>query len=286
MRGFTKKIVSLALVLTLVVGAATTTMAAKWGEYIGADQGWEVEVGGASGVVSKNTDKAFTVKLDAVGFGGVWSCRMFQKVKVVKGKSYNISFKAKSEKLNKYIFVKIATKDVFAKGFWVKLPKGKTVKVSETFKAAANADEINIGLGGEGYDRSAEDGDGKQRYQMFEKQYKISHTQLPKLDCNGEFTGSTNVLSVSDFSFVSAPGKTTLKKVKALGKKKVKVTWKKTANAAGYQVQVGKVKKTTSKTSLKVKAKKKGKVSVKVRAYAKGKACYGAWSKAKKVKVK
>lgn len=98
---------------------------------------------------------------------------------------------------------------------------------------------------------------------------------------------------------VKRPNKGTLKKVKALGKKKVKVTWKKLAVTGGYQLQYAqnrsftKKKKTKniSKTASSATVKKliKGKTYYfRVRAYNKagtGKK-YGKWSGIKKVKVK
>ena len=83
-----------------------------------------------------------------------------------------------------------------------------------------------------------------------------------------------------------------LKKVKALKGGKVKVTFKKVAGVAGYQVKYtvkGKKAKikTTKKTTYTIKKIKKGKnVTVQVRAYLKGKNVFGAWSKKKSVKAK
>lgn len=77
-------------------------------------------------------------------------------------------------------------------------------------------------------------------------------------------------------------------KVKNIKGKKVQIKWKKVTGATKYQVRaiVGKKKitKTTSKTKIVLKKLQKKTYKVSVRAY--GKAGYGNWSKAKKVKVK
>lgn len=288
MKGFTKKILSVVVALTMVIGLATTASAATWTGYFGNNDGsfWE----GATGSMTKNTANAFTAGMTNVGWGGVWGCQVYQPIKMTKGTQYNVSFTAKSSNVNKFIYVKMATvsgtTENLAKGFWVKLPRGKNVNVSQTFKAACNANQITFGLGGECGDREGSDQDATVRYKIFDQQFGSGkHLQLVDMDCDGDFAAATNII-VTNYSLVAAPGKVTLGKVKAAKKKKVKVSWKKTANAAGYEVMVGKVKKTTTKTSITVKAKKKGKQAVKVRAYSVGKKVYGAWSKTKKVKVK
>lgn len=87
---------------------------------------------------------------------------------------------------------------------------------------------------------------------------------------------------------VKKPAKVTIKKVKNLNGKKVKVTWKKVAGATRYQVRIvtGKkaIKKTTSKLNYTFKKLKKNKTyKVSVRAY--NGSGYGKWSKVKKVKI-
>lgn len=101
----------------------------------------------------------------------------------------------------------------------------------------------------------------------------------------------------SSSSGASRPKKVTLKKVKALGKGKVKVTWKKLSGVSGYQVQYARNKKFTkakkskrcSVNTVTLKSLKKGKTwYVRVRAYKKSGSgtTYGAWSGVKKVRVK
>lgn len=99
---------------------------------------------------------------------------------------------------------------------------------------------------------------------------------------------------------VKAPGKVNLKKVKALGRQKVRVTWKWLGSQNGYQLQYArnrsftKKKKTQNKkfytSTATLKKLQKGKTYYfRVRAYRKtlyGGKKYGKWSNVKKVKVR
>lgn len=95
--------------------------------------------------------------------------------------------------------------------------------------------------------------------------------------------------------------KTIVQKVNSPGKRKIRVTWKKTKNANGYTIQVSTSKKFKKKTTKTFKVSKKTIVSktitklkrkqryyIRVRAYAKSgsKTITGAWSKMKKIRVK
>ena len=97
---------------------------------------------------------------------------------------------------------------------------------------------------------------------------------------------------------VKNPSSTKIKKVKA-AKKSLKITWKKTKNVSGYQIQYSTSKKfkkaqkitikkakTTSKTIKKLKAKKKYYVRVRTYITVNGKKYYSDWSKAKSKKTK
>ena len=174
MKGFTKKILSVVVSLTLVIGLATTASAANWSGYFGANDGtfWEGSTGTMAGA---NTAKTFTARMTSVGWGGVWGCQVKQPISLAKGKAYAISFTIKSTNANKYIYVKMSTNENLAKAFWVKLPRGKSVKVSECFKAANPANQITFGLGGEAGDREGSDIDASVRYGIFDKQFKMSH---------------------------------------------------------------------------------------------------------------
>ena len=287
MKRFTKKIGALVLALTLVVGLCTSVSAAAWDSYFGANQDWYE---GSKGELAGVSAKGFTAKMEAIGWGGVWGCRVFQKVSVKKGTTYVVSFKAKSTKLDKYMYVKVGSDERLAGSFWVKLPKGKQKTFTRAIKAAVTTnsnDELSFGIGGDFGDRAgiATDGDADVRYKQFKKDFGKAATYLHEVEgLPGDSSSATDVI-VSNFSITKAPGKVTVKKAKALGGKKVKVTWSKAKGAKNYEVQVGSVKKKAgNKTSYTVKAKKKGKAAVKVRAIF---GSYKApWSKAKKVKVK
>ncbi|MBR3174123.1 MAG: hypothetical protein IKF24_06310 [Eubacterium sp.] len=282
MRGFTKKIASVVLALTLVIGLTTSASAADaWKGYFGANDGtfWE----GATGAMGTNTAKAFTARMTSVGWGGVWGCQVSQPINLVKGKAYAQSYTIKSTKANKYIYVKMATKETIAKAYWVKLPKGKTVKVEQVFKAANPANQITFGLGGDAGDRDGSDVDAAVRYGIFEKQFKIKRNQLGTLDCDGDFSSVTDI-EVKNYSLGAAPTKVKFS-AKAKGKKKVKVTLKKATGIKTFEIKVGKVKKKTTKTSITIKAKKKGKQKVQVRGISADKAYKTKWA-TKKVKVK
>lgn len=92
--------------------------------------------------------------------------------------------------------------------------------------------------------------------------------------------------------------KTTLKKVKAAGKGKMKITWKRSPDVGGYQIQYAMNKKfTKKKKAVTAAAKSSSKVIkglkakktyyVRIRAFKKqnGKKIYGKWSSVKKVKM-
>ena len=115
----------------------------------------------------------------------------------------------------------------------------------------------------------------------------------------GSLIASLQSLGENDTSYTFrktlAPGKVTIKKAKAKGKK-INVSWGAVANADRYQIVVATdkkfkkitVDKTTAKTSISIKVKKKKTYFVKVRAYvedALGENTCGAYSAVKKVKA-
>lgn len=117
----------------------------------------------------------------------------------------------------------------------------------------------------------------------------------------GSAGSGTKKPTVTQGNKLITPSKTTLakiviKSVKASGKRKITIKWKKTTAAKGYQIQYStnkkfksKKSKTTSKTSLTVKnLKKKKTYYIRVRAYQKinGIKSYGKWSLVKKIKIR
>ncbi len=289
---FTKKITAAILSLVLVLAVGVTCMAAEsWGSYFGFDDpnnnhGYEA----ASGKLTVNNDKAFTATVNTFGWQGVWGGQVKKPVNIAKGSKNIIAFDISSSKIDKYVYIKISTGEDVACAFWLYLQKGKTIKVSKTFTAAAKADTVNFAIGGDAGDRGGIDADGEYRYKVFDQDFKGKgdYATLLAQNFNGnDIATAASEIKVTNFVLAGKPAKAKISKAKALGKGKVKVTWKKVAGANGYQVQVGTKKKTTTKTSYTMKKFKKGKkVSCKVRAYAGNKALYGSWSKAKKVKVK
>lgn len=286
MKGFTKKIVSVVLALTMVFAVATTAMAASWEPYFGKDSGWKE---GGSGTLENNTATGFTAKITHLGWGGIWGIQAKNNaVKVNKGTAYAVTFKASSSKLNKFLYVKMA-KDGTEKvsgAFWVLLKRGKNVNVNEVFVAKENSKLLTIGMGGEDFDRSGIDADADIRYGIFNKQYKGKFVAKAKcgLDADGLFDSAPTDIKVSNFKITPAAKKVSFK-AKAKGKKKVQLKMKKAAGVYTYQIQVGKVKKKTTKATYTVKAKKKGKQTVKVRGISQNKAYTTKWT-SKKVKVK
>ena len=126
-------------------------------------------------------------------------------------------------------------------------------------------------------------------------------TTTPEATVTPEVTEKPTVTSVPTRkpNTITKPAKVKLKSVKAIGKKKLKVTWNQNSGVSGYQVQyalnsnftkekktksAGKNEETKTLTGLKVKKY----YYVRVRAYKKsgGKIVYGSWSTVKKCKVK
>ena len=103
---------------------------------------------------------------------------------VKKNETYTVNFDIKSSIVNKFVYVKISTGETLAYSFWVSIPAGKTVKVSKTFKAKANAKTVYFGMGGDVGNRTEEDddGDASVRYKVFGPDYA---TQLAN-DANGD----------------------------------------------------------------------------------------------------
>ncbi len=150
-----KKLTAVVAVLALTVGMATTCFGATWHSYFGLEEGWYE---GAEGKLTKNTADSWTANMLALGWGGIWGCQVDQKVSLAKGEKYHIKCTLKSTKCDKWVFIKISTKEDFAYGKWVWLKKGKSVTVDEEFVAKAKANQITFGMGGEYGDRAETDG--------------------------------------------------------------------------------------------------------------------------------
>ncbi|MGN1421508.1 MAG: fibronectin type III domain-containing protein [Eubacterium sp.] len=132
--------------------------------------------------------------------------------------------------------------------------------------------------------------------------YGYAYTVAPTYTAQGYdvYTCSCGNSYYTNYKPVKKLSKVTLSSVKATGKKKIKVSWKKKSGASGYQIYWAKDKsfkkvvaktivkggKTTSYTGKNFTKGKK--YYVKVRAYktVNGKKVYGSWSTVKSVKCK
>ncbi len=290
MRRLAKKIAASIMALTLVVAMGTTCFGATWGSYFGASQGWYE---GAEGKLTSNKASGFTAAVDAVGWGGIWGGQIYidgskgdnaRNISVKKGQTYTLSFSIKATNVTKFVYVKVATGETLAYSTWVKVPANKTKKVNVKFKAKANANSIYFGVGGDVGDREnvTTDADAPVRYGVFQNQFKMSAVDGLAEDANGDFTAAT-VLTVTKFTLIQQPK---LKSVKSRKKGKVTVKFGKVKGAKSYKVKVGSKVYKTKKATLTVKAKSKKRVKVQVAAIAKSSNVAGAYSKAKRVKVK
>lgn len=161
-----KKVVVAVLALALTVGMTVSTMAGStWGSYFGREEGagHAVWFEGAKGTLKSQSDTGWVAVMDEIGWGGVWGGQVFQnestgngKVGVKKGTQYTLKCTLKSSGCAKWVFIKIATKEDYAYAKWVRVGKGGTVNVNETFEAKANANSIYFGIGGEFGDREDE----------------------------------------------------------------------------------------------------------------------------------
>lgn len=284
MRRLTKKIAAAVLALTMVLAVGTTCCAATWTGYFGATEGWYE---GVDGALASESATGFTANVNMFGWGGVWGGQIKKPLALKKGTSYNITFNMKSTKVNKYVYVKMSTDENLATSFWVFLPAGQNVKVTKTFKALNNANQLTFGIGGDLGNRedTQDDKDAAVRYKLFTQQFKADYaTTLNEVE--GGITAEASQIIVSNFAIKTKPAKAKISSVKA-GKKKITVKIKKVKGADGYQIKVGSKKKATTKTKYVFKGlKSKKKYTVKVRAYVGNKSLYGAWSNGKKVKVK
>lgn len=135
-----------------------------------------------------------------------------------------------------------------------------------------------------------------------QSQYSVSYSSNTKpgygtvsVNFFGNYTGTLSS------QITIKPKKATVSSLKSSAKKKLTVKWKKDTSVTGYQVQYStsskfvkkstktstvSKKSTTSKTVSSLKSKKKYYVRVREYKTVNGKKIYGAWSKAKSVKVK
>lgn len=199
-----KKISAAVLALALTVGMCVSTFAATagWTDYLGFDgKKGHTWFEAADGTVKNITETGWTADLKQVGWGGIWGAQMTRNINVVKGKKYQIKCTLKSSGCDKWVFIKIATKENFAYGKWVWLTKGQAQTIDETFTAENNADTITFGFGGDFGDR--ESTDGSKHYSYAGGAKKIA----AKKDAGGEsgpHDKTFTVITCSDYSLTDA----------------------------------------------------------------------------------
>lgn len=95
--------------------------------------------------------------------------------------------------MDKWVVIKIATKENIAFAKWVKLPKNQAVTVDETFTAKCDANSIYFGLGGDFGDRD----DEKDLYTWAEGgKSAIS-------DGDGDMAAKATVITCTDYSLAA-----------------------------------------------------------------------------------
>lgn len=197
-----KRIAALAATVALTVGMSANCFAAgTWGHYIGFSEG-NVWYEASEGSFSEDSATGWTATMDTIGWGGVWGYQVFQdgndKVNIKKGEQYTLKCTLKSSKLDKWVVIKIATKEDIAFAKWVKLPKGQAVTVDETFTAKCDANSIYFGLGGDYGDRE----DEKDLYTWAEGGSKSIS------DGDSDSAGKSTVITCTDYS-LAAPAAST-----------------------------------------------------------------------------
>lgn len=320
-----KMVITTFLVISFIVLAQNECSALiNWDVKFAKDTGWD---GGTSGTAS-GSSSSFSVNLKPAGTGGVWGCRVkskknFNSSFFKKYNKYKLSFKAKSSKVDKFIYVVFGAYDnLYYRGpsRWIKLPKGKSVSVEHYFNKG-QLKGLYFGIGGDAGDRNDKDWpydiDAEDRYKVFDtnfaKEY-LGHKDLKTLDCGGDFT-STTTISISSLKYVGIEDETTtnkkkivkkknkkkliIKSAKSKKKKSLTIRWKKERSVTGYQFHIStnkKFKKHVYKKKFKRKRTKVRLVGLKRRYvyfvrgrfyYKKaGKIKYGKWSKVKRVVIK
>ena len=252
-----KKIICLALTVALIIGSISSVSAAKWSTYFGLNKGWYE---GTKGSLTSNSATGWTAKIQSIGWGGCWGGQVYQKAKIIKGKTYTIKFNIKSSKLDKWVYLKLGD----AKGKkinlakWLDCKKGKTVSVNETFTAKYDGDSIYFGVGGDFGDRAAvkTDEDAKVRYKYASS--KKLDGRLPS-DYSADHP---TVITVSGFSFSGKGGSGKVTTKKGLSRKFISMN-KGDVKTIKFKGAKGKVKwKTTNKKAVKLYKAGKNKIIV------------------------
>lgn len=161
----------------------------QWDSYFGANEGWYE---GAQGTLLSQTNESWNVKIDSIGWGGIWGAWVYQteKINIEAEKKYSIKCWMKSSDVDKWVFIAIKSGEDYAFGKWVKLPRGIWVNIDKTFIAEKNADSIYCGIGGDFGDRSGFDSDAEIRYALLGSDYKKKLAD----DGSGDPTAPTEII--------------------------------------------------------------------------------------------
>ncbi len=161
-----KRVMAVVAALALTAGMTVNCMAKDtWGSYFGREEGagHGIWYEGAEGTLKSQSADGWTADIKEIGWGGIWGGQVYQNTKdgfgsvsIEKGKEYKINVTLKSSNCNKWVFIKVATKEDIAYGKWIRLKKGSATTLNDTFTAACNADSIYFGIGGEFGDREDE----------------------------------------------------------------------------------------------------------------------------------
>ena len=197
-----KKFAAVVASLALTVGMCVNVFAGStWGDYIGFDgKPGHTWYEAADGKFTQNSDTSWTCKMKTIGWGGVWGCQVFQdsskgngSVDIKKGQEYQLKCTLKSSDMDKWIVIKVATKENIAFAKWVQLKKGQSTTIDETFTAKCDANSIYFGLGGDFGDRA----DEKDLYTYAEGgQKSIS-------DGDGDAAGKGTTITCTGYSLAS-----------------------------------------------------------------------------------
>lgn len=317
-----KLLLECVLAFCFVLAIKTVCLAAPWEVNFGSVFSGNADIE-CKGSASNITKTGFVAKINTIGNAGVFGCEvksflyLYDYVNDNSSDDYKLSFKAKSTKVDKYIcFTLLMEHDGPTEFWWVRLPKGKDVNVTKEIYRGYLEYKLGFLLGGDDGNRDAQidyDEFAMQRYDAFDEQYRksyITHLDLKKLDCGGDFSASTDIIIsniklevIKDTNKVkkkTLKTKLKLKSIKSTKKRSLLLKWKKVKGISGYQFYISRNKRFPKKKTGKIKIKKKYKrllitkmkskkvYYVKGRVYKKKgkKTIFGKWSKVRKVKIK
>lgn len=258
-----------------------------WHSWFGANEGWYE---GSEGELVQAEKDNWTVRLDSIGWGGIWGDQMVYRksdLNIKNGKTYTFQCNLKSTDCDKWIFISLRNDedyDHYAYGKWIKLKKGIEMSVNETFIAQNDANELWFCFGSESTGGSA----------MFERDVydfldggaeKLENeetTLSTKIECNNlslmsmqeivstekptnpqeQNTRPSNVKNETSITVSNKkPAKVSVLKVQNSKKSQIKISWKRISGVGGYQLSYATNKKFTKGKKI-VQIKKSAKSAV------------------------